>query len=100
MLAFSVCIAACTTSIGAGTTPSTATSPQAATVQELTPYHGSYAMQDGDTVVVARLGWFFDFRDAAYRTIYQTAADHRFTIGRTFEDAHPTFADLVFEGST
>lgn len=100
-LAAMLCVGGCVPSTGgAGASPLAAIPPRAATVDELTPYHGSYAMQDGDTVVIARLGWFFDFRDAAYRTIYDGRSRGTFTIGRTFEVAQPTFADLVFNGST
>lgn len=91
-------VAGCATPSGGG--GATAPAPRAATVEQLTPYHGSYAMQDGDIVAIARLGWFFDFRDAAYRTIYDGRSASSFTIGRTFEDAHPAFANLVFAGST
>ena len=92
-----LCVCGCATITGSGPSP-VATSPRAATVDELTPYHGSYAMQDGDTVVIARLGWFFDLRDAAYRTIYDGRSAHSFAIGRTFEDPQPNFADLAFVG--
>jgi uncharacterized protein len=51
-------------------------------------------------VVVARVGWFFDMRDAAYRTIYATPARGRFRIGRAFLEPLPKFAELVFEADT
>lgn len=50
--------------------------------------------------MIARLGWFFDMRDAAYRTIYATRSPNRFTIGRRFEVPLPKFADLLFDAGT
>lgn len=50
--------------------------------------------------MVARLGWFFDQRDSAYRTIYATGSPSRFTIGRRFAGPLPKFADLVFGAGT
>jgi len=64
----------------------------------LLPYYGSYAIDGGDTVVIARLGWFFDLGDAAYRTIYSGSAPGRFSIGWRFLEPLPKFADLVFAG--
>jgi len=60
------------------------------------PYYGSYATDDGDIVVVARLGWFFDIQSSAYRTIYATTSPNHFTIGMRFLEPLPKFADLVF----
>ena len=74
--------------------------PAAATIESLLPYFGSYRTGDGDTLVIARMGWFFDLRDAAYRTIYSTRTPNRFTIGRLFEEPLPVFADLVFAADT
>jgi dienelactone hydrolase len=65
----------------------------------MTHYFGSYSMDDNDIVVVSRLGWFFDLRDAAYRTIYATSSPGRFTIGRAFLEPLPKFADLDFVGT-
>lgn len=62
----------------------------------MSAYYGSYRTDDGDTVVVARLGWFFDMRDGAYRTIYSTDSPNRFTIGFSFLEPTPTFAVLRF----
>ena len=50
--------------------------------------------------MIARMGWFFDLRDAAYRTIYSTRTPNHFTIGKLFEQPLPVFADLVFAGET
>jgi dienelactone hydrolase len=74
--------------------------PAAATIASLLPYFGSYRTDDGGTLVIARMGWFFDLRDAAYRTIYSTRMANQFTIGRLFEEALPVFADLVFAADT
>ena len=74
--------------------------PPPATTDSLTPYYGSYASADGDMFVVARLGWFFDLRDSAYRTIYATALPDRFTIGFRFAVPLPKFADLTFGQGT
>jgi dienelactone hydrolase len=86
---------------GSNASPSLPTTPPAAaTVESLLPYFGSYRSGDGDTLVVARMGWYFDLRDAAYRTVYSTGMPNRFTIGRRFEEPLPVFADLVFAGNT
>lgn len=70
--------------------------PAAATLESLLPHFGSYRTDDGDTLVIARRGWFFDLRSAAYRTIYSTRTSNHFTIGRLFQEPLPVFADLVF----
>jgi uncharacterized protein len=74
--------------------------PAAATIDSLLPYFGSYRTDDGDTLVIARMGWFFDLRDAAYRTIYSTHTSNHFTIGRLFEEPLPVFADFEFAAGT
>jgi dienelactone hydrolase len=74
--------------------------PRAATPSELAPFFGSYAAGDGRVFVIARLGWFFDTRDATYRTIYSASATGRFTIGPAFAVPQPTFAELRFDGTT
>src|SRR5690349_5958783 len=87
-----VCLAACGQS-----SPTVAAPPPAAAAETaLTPYFGSYSLTDGDIIVIARLGWFFDLRDAAYRTIYATNSAGHFTIGPRFEEPLPRFADLAF----
>ena len=75
-------------------------SPVAATRTSLDAYFGSYSLDDGDIVVIARLGWFFDMRDAAYRTIYATRSPNHFTIGGRFAVPLPKFADLLFDSGT
>ncbi len=88
----------CSSAQQAATTPAVPSSR--ATVEALTPFYGSYATDDGDTIVIARLGWFFDLRDGAYRTIYATASPNRFTIGNRFAVPLPKFADLTFGPGT
>jgi uncharacterized protein len=73
--------------------------PRAATPTELAPFFGSFVARDGRVVVIARLGWFFDLRDATYRTIY-AGATGRFTIGPAFAVPLPVFAELRFDGAT
>jgi len=86
---------------GCGTGARTVTVPPAAANEAaLTPYFGSYAMSDGDTLVIARLGWFFDLRDATYRTIYATDSANHFTIGPRFEEPLPKFAGLAFSANS
>jgi uncharacterized protein len=83
-----------------GHEPAPATTPRAATPGELAPYFGSYASGDGRVLVIARLGWFFDLRDATYRTIYVGATPSQFTIGPAFAVPLPRFAGLRFDGTT
>lgn len=98
VLAAMLLLASCSSGAsGAAGSPASAAPPVAATVDALTPYFGSYAMDDQDTVVIARLGWFFDLGDADYRTVYSTDSPGRFTIGRSFLQPVPKFADLVFD---
>ncbi len=73
--------------------------PRAAGPGELAPFFGSYATGDGRPFVIARHGWFFDIRDATYRTIYSGTAPNRFTIGPALEVPLPTFANLRFDGT-
>src|SRR4030088_1999288 len=77
--------------------PSAAPAPNAADPNALQPYFGSYRADDGRVFVIARLGWFFDVRDATYRTIYAGSAPNRFSIGPAFAVPLPKFADLVFD---
>ncbi len=72
---------------------------RAANPSELVPFFGTYATDDGRSFVIARHGWFFDIRDATYRTIYSGATPNRFTIGPAFDAALPTFANLRFDGT-
>jgi uncharacterized protein len=90
-----VLVAACGTGAPTLTVP-----PAAATEAALTPYFGSYSTGDGDILVIARLGWFFDLRDATYRTIYATDSANHFTIGPRFEEPLPKFADLAFSANS
>jgi len=73
--------------------------PAAAGPTALAPFFGTYATGDGRVFVIARHGWFFDLRDATYRTIYDGAAPNRFSIGPAFAVPAPTFANLRFEGN-
>lgn len=96
-----LCLASCEVAPSQGRpSPTTEAPPAPATKSSLEPYFGSYSLDDGDIVVVARLGWFFDMGDSAYRTIYATKSPDRFTIGRLFEEPLPKFADLVFAAGT
>jgi len=83
-----------------GTAASPPVAPVAASVQQLSPYYGSYADGSGDVVVIARLGWFFDVKTAAYRTIYATSSPTHFTIGPRFLEPTPKLADLSFAPQT
>ncbi len=73
--------------------------PTPADPQALSQVFGSYRADDGRVFVIARLGWFFDVRDATYRTIYAGAAPTRFTIGPSFAIPLPKYADLTFDGA-
>lgn len=79
---------------------SSAVPPVAVTIDALTPYFGSYGTDDGDILVIARMGWFFDMRGSEYRTIYATGSPTHFTIGYLFLEPVPKFADLVFREAT
>src|SRR5215467_10714205 len=70
--------------------------PSAASQSELTEFYGSYAMNDGDTIVIARAGWFFDMHSGTYRTIYAAASHSSFIIGPAFQVPAPAWASLVF----
>lgn len=73
--------------------------PAPVDTQALSRVFGSYRADDGRVFVIARLGWFFDVRDATYRTIYAGAAPNRFTIGPAFAIPLPKYADLIFDGA-
>jgi dienelactone hydrolase len=96
-----LCVITCTQG-GSGSRPpaSAAVPPVAAPTASLLPYYGSYSTDDGDILVIARLGWFFDLRSSAYRTIYATGSLNHFTIGMRFLEPVPKFADLVFGRGT
>src|SRR5712691_4415899 len=81
-------------------TSSTTPTPAPADTQSLTPVFGSYRADDGRVFVIARLGWFFDVRDATYPTIYNGAAPNHFSIGPAFAIPLPKYADLTFDGTT
>jgi dienelactone hydrolase len=81
---------------GSGSPSLPSVPPSAATISALLPYFGSYRTGDSDTVVIARMGWYLDMRDSAYRTIYATRSPNRFTIGSLFTEPLPVFANLVF----
>ena len=72
--------------------------PAEATMAALMPYYGSYRLDPSSFIVIARLGWFFDSRDSAYRTLYAGSAANRFTIGPGFRVPLPTFTEIVFSG--
>lgn len=94
-------VAACLFSCGPSTPISSPSPPPVpASVQQLSPYYGSYTDGSGDVVVIARLGWFFDIKTAAYRTIYATRGPDHFTIGLRFLEPTPKFADLSFAAQT
>jgi dienelactone hydrolase len=101
-LAAAAAIAVCLAGCGFGTAPPTAgqapaeAAPAPATLAELSPYYGSYVTAAGDTIVIARLGWFFDFKSSAYRTIYAGQSSGRFSIGCRFLVPVPKCADLAF----
>jgi uncharacterized protein len=92
--------AACVPASTPTAAPSPVRAPNAADSNALSPFFGSYRAGDGRVFVIARLGWFFDLRDATYRTIYMGDAPNRFTIGLAFQVPLPKFADLMFDGST
>jgi uncharacterized protein len=69
-------------------------------MDELSKYFGSYGTDDGDILVIARMGWYFDLRGAAYRTMFATTSPNHFTIGDLFLQPLPKFADLVFVQGT
>ena len=95
----SICLLSCTPATE-GATPSPSVPPSPASREAVSPYTGSYAASDGDVIVVARMGWFFDVRNGAYRTIYSTNAPGHFTIGSRFLEPLPKFADLRFGSGT
>jgi dienelactone hydrolase len=80
-------------------TPTVAVAPPPASSQALSTLFGSYRADDGRVFVIARLGWFFDVRDATYRTIYAGTSPNRFSIGPAFAVPLPKHADLTFAGA-
>lgn len=94
--ALALLLVACGGTPTASRTSSPTAAPVAVSPQALRQLYGSYSMSDGDTVVIARLGWYFDMRDAAYRTMYVSASPDSFFIGSRFRVPLPRFADLVF----
>jgi dienelactone hydrolase len=98
-VAFSVLVLAVACAQPAATSSTTPT-PAPADIQSLTPVFGSYRAEDGRVFVIARLGWFFDVRDATYRTIYAGAAPNHFSIGPAFAIPLPKYAALIFDGTT
>jgi uncharacterized protein len=94
------CLISCASSSSSSSPGSPAPAPVPASIQELLPYYGSYSDVSGNMVVIARLGWYFDMKTAAYRTIYATGSPNRFTIGLRFLEPTPKFADLTFSGQT
>ena len=49
--------------------------------------------------MIARLGWLFDMRTSAYRTIYAAGLPNEFYIGCRFRAPTPKCADLAFQGN-
>jgi len=101
-LAAAAAIAVSLAGCGLGGAPQTAgqtpaqTAPAPASIAGLSPYYGSYVTAAGDTIVIARLGWFFDMQSSAYRTIYAGQSSGQFTIGCRFLVPLPKCADLAF----
>jgi dienelactone hydrolase len=94
------CLLSCAPGNSGTPSPSPTVPPQPVASDALSSYFGSYTTDDGDILVIARLGWFFDMRDSAYRTIYATSSPTRFTIGFRFQQPLPKFADLAFSEGT
>jgi uncharacterized protein len=90
-------VSSCALAGGQSTVASPSVPPIPATIAALSPYFGSYRTDGGDIIVIARMGWFFDMRDSAYRTIYASSSPNRFSIGFRFLVPLPKFADLVFD---
>lgn len=96
-----VLVAACVQPSNNPTTaPTVPQAPGLATPEALSSFYGSYRAGDGRVFVIARHGWFFDLRDATYRTIYMGAAANRFSVGLEFAVPLPKYADLIFDGTT
>ncbi|HVS50220.1 MAG TPA: alpha/beta hydrolase [Candidatus Dormibacteraeota bacterium] len=94
------CLLSCAPKGSGVTSPASSVAPLPATIDALTPYFGSYGTDDGDILIIARMGWYFDLRDSAYRTMFATTSPNRFTIGHLFLEPVPKFADLVFASGT
>ncbi len=95
-----VLLVGCTQPAASSHTPTVAVAPSPASSPALSSVFGSYRADDGRVFVIARLGWFFDVRDATYRTIYYGASPNRFSIGPAFAVPLPKSADLIFDGAT
>src|SRR5260370_30934049 len=87
-----VLLVSCAQPAATSHTPTVAVAPPPASSQALSTVFGSYRADDGRVFVIARLGWFFDIRDATYRTIYTGAAPNRFTLGPALPLPPPHYA--------
>ncbi|TMD37236.1 MAG: alpha/beta hydrolase [Chloroflexi bacterium] len=96
-IALAATLVACSGSSAPGPTPAQLAPSGLA---ELSAHYGSYRTDTGDTLVVARLGWFFDMETSAYRTIYVQHAPDDFAIGCRFGEPSPKCADLKFTAGT
>jgi uncharacterized protein len=94
-----VLLVSCAQPAASSHTPTVSVAPPPASSQSLSTVFGSYRADDGRVFVIARLGWFFDVRDATYRTIYAGASSNRFSIGPAFAVPLPKYADLIFAGT-
>ncbi len=74
--------------------------PALAGLAEMSAHYGSYSTDAGDILIIARLGWFFDMKTSAYRTIYVRHPPDDFAIGCRFREPTPTCADLKFTSDT
>jgi dienelactone hydrolase len=95
-----IALVGCTVGGASPRSPSPSTSYVPATPAELSPYYGSYSTDSGDTLVIARMGWFLDMRTSAYRTIYVRRLPNQFTIGCRFREPVPECAVLELTQQT
>ena len=95
-----VSCAACSAGGPAQVSTTPALPPARATMAALLPFYGSYMTSAGDTLVIARMGWFFDVAASDYRTIYAGRSPHQFSIGCRFLEPTPRCADLDFTSDT
>ena len=89
-------LTACSVAASGPTATSTRSAPSLAGLGNFDRVYGSYQTDDGNLLIVTRMGWFADLRDSTYRSVYTAGTPHRFTVGSGFLVPTPVAATLDF----